>query len=43
MTIAKLNEAIHSKSDALSQLIIKKVAQTYVHIYEAFMILRLFM
>lgn len=39
----RFNDVIHAKSEACSKLVAKKVAQTYVHLYEAFMILRLFM
>ena len=39
----KLQEVIQVNTEACSRVVVRKVAQTYVHIYDCFMILRLFM
>lgn len=38
----KLQNALQINSEACSRIVAQKVAQTYVHFYDAFMFLRLF-
>ncbi|HEX8562497.1 MAG TPA: hypothetical protein VF676_05900 [Flavobacterium sp.] len=39
----KLQNVIQANSDACTRVVAKKVAQTYVHIYDCLLFMRLFM
>ncbi|HEX8268971.1 MAG TPA: hypothetical protein VF581_03685 [Flavobacterium sp.] len=39
----KIQTVIQSNAEACSRVVVQKAAQTYVHFYEYFQILRLFM